>query len=94
MRRGGSLKARVLCSVGEPCGTGHLDSVGYYREKDRLECSGRVWDEQTAWGRTTFDRTYAYLKKTLPEQLKAHQRHDPSLSAVVLLAAKVEQVKP
>ena len=81
-----------LCSVDEPCGTGHLDTVGYFREKNRFDCRGRVWVELKAWGRTTFDQNYADLKRSLPGQLKAHQRHDPSLCAVVLLAAKVDQV--
>ena len=76
----------------EPCGTGHLDTVGYFRTKNRFNCTGRVWVELKAFGRTTFDRSYADLKRKLPELLKAHQRHDPSLCAVVLLAAKVEQV--
>ena len=69
-----------------------MDLVGYFRDKNRFDCSGRVWVELKAWGRTTFEANYNDLKNTLPAQLEAHRRHDPSLCAVVLLAAKVERV--
>ena len=81
-----------VCSVDTPCGAGHLDLVCYFRDKNRFDCSGRVWVELKTWGRTTFEKNYNDLKSTLPAQLEAHRRHDSSLCAVLLVAAKVERV--
>ena len=73
------------------CGKGSLDLVMFFLGQNRFGCSGRMWVELKAWGLRTFDKNLADAKETLPSKLDCHRKSDPTLCAVLLLAAKVSQ---
>ena len=81
-----------LCCVDEPCGTGHLDTVGYFRTANRFNCTGRVWVELKVFGASGYHAKGDDAQKYLAQSLPKRQSADPSISAVLLVVAKVEKL--
>ena len=69
-----------------------LDLIGDFSERRNFGVRGRVWVEVKCFSEARYDEEVAKWKRRLAGELETEHRRDPSLQAVMLLAAKASRV--